>query len=158
MEPFLVHEPTSDTKLIVEAHPMLVPQPDTCASLVANQNHGWLLMVSPSTLLTQSPLTEVGVEQKWFSQAYRHAGTHRFVLKREGGVTFGDVVEEMRAQCAEELAVDTEKSLGRRSPKADKSQPDPRCTRIEAWGVVAETSNCVRAARGRLEQERQSSG
>lgn len=155
-EPFIVHEPTSSSKPIVKVHPILSPKPATRTNLDTFQPHPWLRMVSPSTFLTQPPVTEVKIEQKAFSIAYTDSHTHKFVLKRAQGVTFGDVVQEMGARHAREPSsegVPDEENFG----PNDKIQDEQRCTRIEAYGVVADASNWVRVARERLEQERQGS-
>lgn len=81
-------------------------------------------------------------------------------MKREEGVTFGDVAEEVRSRHARESfsgCGDAGESLGREANEASEVQPERRCTRIEASGVVAEASKWVRAARERLKLERQSS-
>lgn len=158
-ERFIVHESTSSSKSIVKVHPVLAPDLSTRTSLHIKQPHVWLQMVSPSTLLTQPPVTEVKIEQQAFSIPCTDAHTHKSVLKRLEGVTFGDVVEEMRARQAREssnLRVAAEDPF-LRNDENYKIPLDKRYTRIEAYGVVAEASKWVRIARERLEQERQSS-
>jgi hypothetical protein len=117
------------------------------------QRRGLLKTVSPSTLLAEPPVTEVRIEPS-VSEPFKYARTHKFSVKREVGVTFGDVVEEMRIWYAREPSnerVDGEESSRRRSAKASKVQHDRFYTRIEASGVVAEASKWVQAARERVE-------
>jgi hypothetical protein len=157
-EPFIVHESTSSSKSIVKAHPVLVPDLSLRTSLNIKQPHASLQMVSPSTLLTQPPVTEVIIEQHAFSIPCTDARTHKFVLKRPEGVTFGDVVEEMRVRQAREsssVRIAAEDPFVR-NDENDKIPLGERYTRIEACGAIAEASKWVRIARERLAQERQS--
>ena len=134
---------------------MLLPDRVLRTCLDTNQSNASLQLVSPSTLLTQPPVTEVNIVQQVFSPAFSPEHKHKFVLKREQGVTFGDVVEEMRARQAREPAgesVAAEESLGDGSLVTVKVPLDQRNIRIEASGVVAEASELVRVAREGLEQ------
>jgi hypothetical protein len=68
-------------------------------------------------------------------------------------------LEGIRAQYVRESS--SERIAAEYSFVRDEENPkihfDKRVTRIEAYGVVAEASDWVRAARERLEQERQGS-
>ena len=151
-EPFIVYEPTSTSKPILKVHPLLVADPTKRTRLDALQPHSWLQMVSPSTLLTQPPVTEVRIEQQAFSIAYTDAHRHLFTLGRGKGVTFGNVVEHMGVRQARESSVErfAAEDPFVRDEENPQIQLDKRYTRIEASGVVAEASNWVRAARDRL--------
>lgn len=155
--PFIVHEPSSTSKPIVKVHPLLFPDPALRACVDITKNHNSLRTVSPSTLLTQPPVTEVKIVQQAFIPKYHPALKHNFVVKREQGVTFGDVVEEMRARHASEPVSVSGDPFGVRRFDIVRIDYDRRFTGIEAFGVVAETSKWIRTARERLEQERQSS-
>jgi len=154
-KPFIVHEFITGSKLIVKVHPALLPDRVLRTCLDTIQSNASLQLVSPSTLLTQPPVTEFTIVQQVFSPAFGPEHKHKFVLKRERGVTFGDVVEEMRARQAREPAgesVAAEESLGDGSLVTVKVPLDQRNIRIEASGVVAEASELVRVAREGLEQ------
>jgi hypothetical protein len=155
MQPFIVHEPTSTSKPIVKVHPLLFPEPALRSCLDTTQNHNSLKTVSPSTLLTQPPVTEVTIKQQAFIPTYHPVLQHNFVVKRQRGVTFGDVVEEMRARQAREPVSASGDPFGIRRFDIVKIDYDWRYTRIEASGVVAETSKWVVIARENMEPERQ---
>jgi hypothetical protein len=155
--PFIVHEPTSTSKPIVKVHPLLFPDPTLRSYLDIFQNHNSLQTVSPSTLLTQPPVTQVTLKQQASIPAFHPVLRHEFVVRREQGVTFGDVVEEMRARHASEPVSVSGDPFGVRRFDIVRIDYDRRFTGIEAFGVVAETSKWIRTARERLEQERQSS-
>lgn len=100
-------------------------------------------------------MTGVKIEQHAFESPHKDARTHKFVLERLEGVTFGHVVEDMRVRQARESSV--ERAAAEDNFVSDEENPkiqlDKRYTRIEASGVVAEASDWVRTARERMEQE-----
>lgn len=159
-EPFIIYEPTSNSKPILKVHPVLLANPTTRTCLDTLRLHGWFQTVSPSTLLTQPPVTGVKIEQHAFEIPHKDAHTHKFVLERLEGVTFGDVVEGMRVRQARESSV--ERAAAEDPFASDEENPkiqlDKRYTRIEASRVVAEASNRVRTAGERMEQEHHGSG
>jgi hypothetical protein len=93
--PLIVHESTLDNRPIIKLHPVLAPDPRACTCLDMYQRHRLLKTVSPSMLLTQPAVTEVKLEQELHAMRPGHA--LRAVMKREGGVIFGDVVKEIEA-------------------------------------------------------------
>lgn len=182
--PFVVRNPTPDSRPIIKTHPVLAPDPRARTCLDMYQGHRSLKTVSPSTLLTQPPVTEVKLEQELLTGRPGHA--LRAVVKREQGVTFGDAVEEIealraRGKAGESVAAadgfggflfvlrsDIEDVPGLEEDRDDNflgapnqagytAQQDWHYTRIEASGLVAEASQWVLAARERLEEEFQGS-
>jgi len=164
-EPRIDRDIISGGRPIVQVHPVLQPDLRARTCLYMRQHYDLLKTVSPSTFLTQPPVTEVLIDQKISNAHFER--TLKLDLRCEVGVTFGEVIEEL------EVLYERETSGGRtgryRSSSTDRDfRTAPICggsrlpfdrhdTKIEAAGVIAEGSDCVRAAREVLEQKRQSS-